>query len=122
MIAFGIDWYIIGCYRFPIWWIGKQPWCLIFTINYIFPCTGKNRVVFTLKKNINGKLNLVNGRLVNSSWELAHLKLAIQMRSKIETTVKKDTTCYSVLTQDIKRKVFWRRYQISNKISLVFRV
>jgi hypothetical protein len=19
MIAFGIDWYIIGCYRFPIW-------------------------------------------------------------------------------------------------------
>jgi hypothetical protein len=77
MVAFGIDWYIIGCYRFPIWWIGKQPWCLIFTINYIFPCTGKNRVVFTLKKTINGKLNLVNGRLVNSSWELAHLKLAI---------------------------------------------
>ena len=26
--------------------------------------------------------------------------------SKIETTVKKDTTRYSVLTQDIKRKVF----------------
>jgi hypothetical protein len=46
----------------------------------------------------------------------------LKMRSKIETTVKKDTTRYSELTQDIKRKVFWRRYQISNKISLVFRV
>jgi hypothetical protein len=34
-------------------------------------------------------------------------------------TVKKDTTRYPVLTQDIKRKVFWRRYQISNKLSSV---
>jgi hypothetical protein len=30
----------------------------------------------------------------------------LKIRSKIETTVKKDTTRYSVLTQDIKRKVF----------------
>jgi hypothetical protein len=33
-------------------------------------------------------------------------RVFLKIRSKIETTVKKDTTRYSVLTQDIKRKVF----------------
>jgi hypothetical protein len=33
-------------------------------------------------------------------------RIFLKIRSKIETTVKKDTTRYSVLTQDIKRKVF----------------
>jgi hypothetical protein len=34
------------------------------------------------------------------------MSVFLKIRSKIETTVKKDTARYSMLTQDIKRKVF----------------